>query len=180
MAEADSTPRPSRGRRRSDLQKLLLAGLVLAAVVRGCTWPVTYFYVGPMLGLLDLVLPTVTAILIIEAVLTGLAALATVFVSAGLAYDPGRYRRAANVLGWIFAADTVLYLVPILAIAPSRISGAFWWMSLVVVVGANLALIWLCIAVIRRTRHRFQGGRANEPAVSRSRGTGFPSAGETP
>jgi hypothetical protein len=42
---------------RTGTAALLIAGLSLAVAVRGATWFVSYFLVGPILGLVDLLLP---------------------------------------------------------------------------------------------------------------------------
>jgi hypothetical protein len=130
---------------------LLLGGAVLAALLRGVLWLMTYLYIGPMLGVIDLALPPVDA-LVLEAILASVAGLAAVVVGIGVRTWPGRFRRAAHLLGWGFAIEGVVYLGPIMTLGPLNVSGVGWWTILVLVTGGNLYLLWIAIAVVQRTR----------------------------
>jgi hypothetical protein len=146
MGGATEQADPPRG-----ISSLLLLGPGLAAVFRGSTWIASVFLVGPTLGLIDLAFPPNYTVIVLESVLAGAALVTAVIVSVGMRTNPGRHRRSANLMAWIFAADAVIYLAPILVLAPFRVSGLFWWTTLALVAASNLALLCLCITVIRRT-----------------------------
>jgi hypothetical protein len=135
---------------------MLYAGAVTGVLLRGAIWVLSAFTAGPVLGFLDTAAVAWSAerdILFLQAVLTVAAVVAAVVCGLGLQTDPARYRRPVRLLGYLFIADAVLYLAPIVTAAtlPVPVSTTEWTLFGSAVVG-NLALAGLCVLIIHRTR----------------------------
>lgn len=135
--------------------RMLFGGTAAAVVLRGLTWAFSSLTVGPLLGVVGALLGAVGSskpVLFGQAVLTVAAVVVAVVCAAGLRADPQRFRRPVRVLSYVFIADVVVYLAPILvliAINPG-LSGSAWTLLTVATVG-NLALAWLAVVISRRT-----------------------------
>lgn len=135
---------------------MLYAGAVCGVLLRGAIWVLSALTAGPVLGFLDqaaLAWGDEREILFLQAVLTVAAVVAVVLCGLGLQNDPARYRRPVRVLGYLFIADAVLYLAPIVTAATLGVpfSSREWALFGVTVVG-NLALAGLCVLIIHRAR----------------------------
>jgi hypothetical protein len=135
--------------------RMLFAGTAAAVVLRGLTWAFSSLAIGPLLGAVGALLGAVGSskpVLFVQAVLTVAAVVVAVVCAAGLRDDPQRFRRPVRLLSYVFIADVVLYLAPIVvlvAINPG-LSGSAWLLFAVATVG-NLALAWLALLIVRRT-----------------------------
>jgi hypothetical protein len=136
--------------------RLLFAGTAAAVVVRGLTWALSSLTIGPLLGVLDLLIGGTgesKAVQAVQAVLTVGAVLTAIVCAVGLRSDPARFRRPIRILSWVFAADVVIYLAPIILVAAINpgLNGLAWSLFALAGVG-NVALAWLALVIARRTR----------------------------
>jgi hypothetical protein len=136
--------------------RLLFAGTAATVLLRGVIWALSSLTIGPLFGLLDLLLgrfSTSTVVLGLQAVATVAAVIIALVCAAGLRNEPGRFRRPVRILSWVFVADVVVYLAPvvlIVAISPA-LNGLAWTLFALAAAG-NLALGWLALIIGRRTR----------------------------
>ncbi len=135
---------------------MLYAGAIAGVVLRGTVWVLSAFTAGPVLGFLDTAAVAWSderAVLFLQGGLTVVAVVAAVVCGVGLQTDPARYRRPVRLLSYLFIADAVLYLVPIVTAAtlPVAVTGSGWALFGVAVVG-NLALAGLCVLIAHRSR----------------------------
>lgn len=135
--------------------RMLFAGTAAAVVLRGLTWAFSSLTIGPLLGVLGAFLGAVGSsrpVLALQAVLTVAAVVVAVVCAAGLRDDPERFRRPVRVLSYVFIADVVVYLAPIVVVVAINpgLSGSAWLLLTVATVG-NLALAWLALLISRRT-----------------------------
>jgi hypothetical protein len=135
---------------------MLYAGAVSGVVLRGTIWVLSAFTVGPVLGFLDTLAVAWSdprEVLFLQAVLTVAAVVAAVLCGLGLQADPARYRRRVRLLGYLFIADAVVYLVPVVTVATMPVdlttSGWAWFAAAVV---GNLGLAGWCVLIIFRAR----------------------------
>ena len=135
---------------------MLYAGAITGVLLRGTVWVLSAFTAGPVLGFLDTAAVAWSEprrVLFWQAVVTVAAVVAAVVCGAGLQTDPARYRPATRVLSYLFIADAVLYLVPVVTAAtlPVAVSTSGWVLFGVAVVG-NLGLAGLCVLIAHRSR----------------------------
>jgi hypothetical protein len=134
---------------------MLFAGTAAAVLLRGLTWAFSSLTIGPLLGAAGALLGAVGSskpVLLLQAVLTVAAVVVAVVCAAGLRADPERFRRPVQVLSYVFIADVVVYLAPIVvlvAVVPG-LSGSAWLLLAVATVG-NVALAGLALVISRRT-----------------------------
>jgi hypothetical protein len=145
---------------------MLYAGAIAGVLLRGATWVLSAFAAGPVLGLLDsaaVAWSTPREVLFWQAVVTVAAVVAVVICGVGLQTDPARYRLPVRLLAYLFIADTVLYLVPVVTLAtlPMPVSTSEWALFGAAVVG-NLGLAGLCVLIAHRARRL---GPAAAPAA---------------
>jgi hypothetical protein len=129
----------------------MLFGFALTVVVRGVYWRWTWWFIGPVLGAVNLV-PTEPSIVLFvaELLLTGLLGLATPVIGVGMVVRPGRFRQIGHALGWIFAIDTAAYLIVFLCLAGFELG---WGADLLVPATAgNLGLAGIAVTVARWTQ----------------------------
>ena len=145
---------------------MLLAGTVAGVLLRGAVWVLSDFSAGPVLGFLDTAAVAWSSpreVLFWQAIVTVVTVVAVVFCALGLQTDPARYRLPVRLLAYLFIADVVLYLVPVVTAAtlPVPVSTSEWALFGAAVVG-NLALAGLCVLIAHRARRR---GPAAVPAA---------------
>src|SRR4051812_11586533 len=90
---------------------LLGIGAILGVLLRGVTWMLSSFTVGPLFGLADLAAVPFTdrrELLFAQAAGTVVAVLAVVLAGLGLQTDPGRYRLLVRLLCAVFILDVVI------------------------------------------------------------------------
>jgi hypothetical protein len=86
---------------------MLCGGAVAGVLLRGTTWVLSAFTIGPILGFLDLLAggwATARTALFAQSVLTVAAVVAAVLCGLGLQSDPARYRRPVRLLAALFTA----------------------------------------------------------------------------
>jgi hypothetical protein len=135
---------------------MLWGGAVVGVGLRGTTWVMTAFTVGPVLGFLDTAAEswsTRREVLFLQAVVTVAAVVAAVFCGLGMQNDPAAYRRPTRWLSYLFIADAVIYLTPVVmaAMLPVAITTETWALFGAAVVG-NLGLAGLCMLIAIRAR----------------------------
>lgn len=135
---------------------MLYAGAIAGVVLRGSTWVLSAFTVGPVLGMIDTVagqFATAREALFVQSVVTVGAVLAAVLGGLGLQTDPARARLPVRLLCVLFILDALVYLAPIVFAATMtyvELTTSAWALFAVAVVG-NLALAGLALLVIART-----------------------------
>lgn len=135
---------------------MLYAGAVAGVLLRGTIWVLSAFTVGPVLGFADTAAVAWSSpreILFWQAIVTVGAVVAAVICGLGLQTDPARYRLPVRLLAYLFIADAILYLVPVVTAAtlPVPVSTSVWVLFGAAVVG-NLALAGLCVLIAHRAR----------------------------
>jgi predicted transporter len=136
---------------------MLYAGAITGVALRGTTWVLSAFTIGPLLGLADTLAGEYhdrRGVLFAQAVVTVAAVVAAVMAGLGLQTDPARCRRPVRLLGTLFILDALLYLTPIVFAAAMdfvELTTAGWALFGVVVLG-NLGLAGLSLLIIVRTR----------------------------
>jgi hypothetical protein len=135
---------------------MLYAGAIAGVALRGTTWVLSAFTVGPLLGMVDTLAGGFAAreVLFTQAVVTVAAVVAAILGGLGLQTDPARWRLPVRLLSALFILDALVYLTPIVLAAALDLidlTTAQWGLFGVVVVG-NLGLAGLSLLVIVRTR----------------------------
>jgi hypothetical protein len=136
--------------------RMLFGGVAAAVVLRGLTWAFSSLTIGPLLGVLDLLLGgrgQANGVQLVQAVLTVAAVAAGLLGAAGLRADPARFRRPVRLLSYVFVGDVVVYLAPVVLVAvinPGLSAPA--WLLFAVAAAGNVALAWWAILIARRTR----------------------------
>ena len=136
---------------------MLYAGAVTGVLLRGGTWVLSAFTIGPVLGLVDTLAGEFYSrreALFVQAVVTVGAVLAVVLGGVGLQSDPARFRLPVRLLCGVFILDAVLYLAPIVFAASFeavQVTTSAWVVFGVAVVG-NLGLAGLSLLIIIRCR----------------------------
>lgn len=136
---------------------MLYAGAVIGVLLRGTTWVLSAFMIGPLLGAIDLFAGALTdrrEALFLQATVTVAAVIAAVLCGLGLQTDPARYRLPVRLLCALFILDALVYLAPLVLIAALdyiEVTRSGWALFGVTVVG-NLGLAGLSILVMARTR----------------------------
>lgn len=135
---------------------MLFTGAVVGVLLRGATWVLTAFVVGPVFGLFDLLLTDMTSrtvTLFGQAVLTVAAVVVSVLCGLGLLSEPARYRPRVRLLSCLIVVDVLIYLVPVVAAAGyyPELSTRAWWVFGLATVG-NLALAGLAVLIAWRAR----------------------------
>jgi hypothetical protein len=135
---------------------MLYAGAIIGVALRGTTWVLSAFTVGPVLGMVDTLageLSNSRDVLFAQAVVTVAAVLAAILGGLGLQTDPARARLPVRLLSVLFILDVVLYLTPLVATAAMdfiELSTGAWALWAAAVVG-NLGLAGLSLLIIART-----------------------------
>ncbi|HET9516583.1 MAG TPA: hypothetical protein VFO77_02530 [Actinoplanes sp.] len=135
--------------------RLLFIGTAAAVVVRGLTWMLSGLTFGPILGLIDWWISSsgIMAVLVLQAVVTALSPPVALWCAVGLRNDPGRFRRLARILSWVFAVDVVVYVVPIvLMVVQYPATSLSRWLLFAFAIIGNAALGWLAVVIARRVR----------------------------
>src|SRR5690349_8782546 len=99
---------------------LLWTGAIVGVLLRGTTWVLSAFTVGPVLGMIDFLAAEYAPrreTLFLQALLTVAAVLATALLGVGLQTDPARHRPAVRLLCALFILDNLIYLGPVVFIA---------------------------------------------------------------
>jgi hypothetical protein len=136
---------------------MLYAGAVAGVLLRGTTWVLSAFTVGPVLGMIDTFAGQFSAprdALFAQAVVTVVAVLAAILGGLGLQTDPAHSRLPVRLLCGLFILDVLVYLTPIVFAATMdfvELTTSAWALFAVAVVG-NLALAGLSLLIIVRTR----------------------------
>lgn len=136
---------------------MLYAGAIVGVLLRGTTWVLSAFTVGPLLGMIDTIVSGLgdrRETLFAQALVTVLAVLAAIVGGLGLQNDPGRYRLRVRLLCGLFILDVLLYLAPLVLAATMafvELTTSAWMLFGVAVVG-NLGLAGLSLLIIVRTR----------------------------
>jgi hypothetical protein len=135
---------------------LLWTGAIVGVLLRGTTWVLSAFTVGPVLGMIDFVAGEYAPrrdTLFLQALITVAAVLAAVLTGVGLQTDPARYRVAVRALCALFIVDNLLYLGPVVAVVTMdlELTTSAWALFAVAVLG-NLGLAGLCVQIIFRSR----------------------------
>jgi hypothetical protein len=159
MADSDQSANPDAGQRdgtETATARLLFAGTAATVVLRGLTWALSSLTIGPLLGVLDVFLGAIggsKVVSLVQAVLCVAAIMVAMVCAAGLRNEPARFRRPIRVLCFVFVADVVVYLSPIVVVAAidPGLNALSWVLFLIAAVG-NVALAWLAIVIARRTR----------------------------
>jgi hypothetical protein len=159
MAYSDQGADPDAGQRdgtEGNTARLLFAGTAATVVLRGVTWALSSLTIGPLLGVLDMFVGAIgrsRAVSLVQAVVCVAAVVTAVVCAAGLRHDPARFRRPIRVLAFVFVADVVIYLAPIIVVAAINpgLNTLAWVLFLVAAVG-NVALAWLAVVIAGRTR----------------------------
>ncbi len=124
----------------------------IAAVVRIGAGVMSFFTVGPLLGLA--IYPLWDSFggepIVVEWLLAALLVVAGIATAIRIRSD--RIHRRALVVGWFLLIDTVLYVVPIAVVLVTELEVAedLWWMAGAATVMANAALVAMSLAVIRK------------------------------
>jgi hypothetical protein len=147
---------------------LLWTGAIVGVLLRGTTWVLSAFTVGPVLGLADTLTSDLTGrreMLFLQALLTVIAVLVTVMAGLGLQTDPARYRLPVRLLCALFILDILLYLAPVIFAVTVDIglTTSAWALFAVAVLG-NLGLAGLCVQIIFRSR-RLRATTQPEPTA---------------
>jgi len=145
---------------------MLYAGAIAGVLLRGTIWVLSAFTAGPVLGFVDsaaVAWSTPREVLFWQAIVTVAAVVAVVFCGLGLQTDPARYRLPVRLLAYLFIADSLLYLLPVVAAVslPIPLSTSEWALFGAAVVG-NLGLAGLCVLIAHRARRL---GPAAAPAA---------------
>ena len=136
---------------------MLYAGAVTGVLLRGTTWVLSAFTIGPVLGLVDTVAGGFhprREMLFAQSVVTVVAVLAAILGGLGLQTDPARTRLPVRLLCLLFIVDALVYLAPVVAVATVgfvEITTSAWALFAVAVVG-NLGLAGLAVLIIVRAR----------------------------
>jgi hypothetical protein len=138
---------------------MLYGGAITGVLLRGTTWVLSAFTIGPVLGMIDTVAGGFYArreTLFVQAVITVGAVLAAILGGLGLQTDPARSRLPVRLLCVLFIVDALVYLTPLVLVATMgfvEITTSAWALFAVAVVG-NLGLAGLAVLIILRTRTR--------------------------
>ncbi|MEU8608245.1 hypothetical protein AB0C29_09610 [Actinoplanes sp. NPDC048791] len=138
---------------------MLYAGAIVGVLLRGATWVLSSFTLGPVLGIVDTVAGEYVArreALFVQAVVTVAAVVAAILSGLALQSDPARFRWPVRLLCGLFILDAILYLTPIVfaaGIGDIEFTTVAWAVFAVAVVG-NLGLAGLSLLIIIRTRTR--------------------------
>lgn len=159
MPLSDQNANPDAGQRdgtEPTTARMLFAGTAATVVLRGATWALSSLTIGPLLGVLDVVLGAIggtTVVSLVQAVLAVAAIIVAMVCAAGVRNEPARFRRPVRVLAYVFVADVVIYLAPIVVVGAMnpKLTLIAWMLFLVAAVG-NVALAWLAIVIARRVR----------------------------
>lgn len=147
---------------------LLWTGAVVGVLLRGATWVLSAFTVGPVLGVADLAADGFAhhrELLFAQAVLTIAAVLAAVVTGTGLQTDPARWRRPVRLLCLVFIVDNLAYLTPLVVVVTTGVglTTPAWGLFGVAVLG-NLGLAGLCVQILVRAR-RLRAPAAEPPVA---------------
>jgi hypothetical protein len=135
---------------------MLYAGAIIGVLLRGTTWVLSAFTVGPLLGMADLLATGFSDrrdVLFAQAVVTVVAVMAAILGGLGLQSEPARFRLPVRVLCALFIVDALLYLAPLVYAATMtfiELPTSAWALFAVAVVG-NLGLAGLSLLIIVRT-----------------------------
>ena len=160
-------------RARRSLSGWAAAMLGVATVSRVVTTVLSYFAVGPLLGVLTYPLGMAhgVGVPIVEWVLAGLLLLTGFLVAIGVRIrEPAR---SAGIVGWFVVADTVFHVLTIAVVVVAEgadFAGALWQL-LALIAAVNLALIAMGVAVIRRANSigPFQQDPPRRPYIRKPR-----------
>jgi hypothetical protein len=136
---------------------MLYAGAIIGVALRGTTWVLSAFTIGPLLGMVDTLAGAFgdhREMLFAQAAVTVAAVVAAILGGLGLQTDPTRYRLPVRLLCVLFILDALVYLTPLVLAATMEfveLTTAAWAVFGVAVVG-NLGLAGLSLLVIVRTR----------------------------
>jgi hypothetical protein len=135
---------------------MLYAGAIAGVALRGTTWVLSMFTVGPLLGMIDTLAGELGGrreVLFAQAVATVAAVVAAILGGLGLQTGPARYRLPVRLLGVLFIVDALVYLTPLILAATMdfvELTTGAWALFGVAVVG-NLGLAGLALLVVVRT-----------------------------
>jgi hypothetical protein len=148
---------------------MLYAGAVTGVLLRGTTWVLSAFMIGPLLGPIDMLAGALgdrREVLFLQAAVTVAAVVAAILGGLGLQTDPARYRLPVRLLCVLFILDALAYLTPLVIVAGLgfiEVTQSGWALFGVAVVG-NLGLAGLSILVLARTR-RVRAASEPRPGV---------------
>lgn len=140
---------------------LLIGGALLASLLRMLVWLFTYFLVGPVFGVLDVFVwdrfePLFRPLVVFE-VVAGAALVVAAVAVRDLENRHGRpYTREVRLLGVVFLADTIWYVVPIVGMMSSwssGLTGVEWGVVTGLFLG-NLGLGAMSVAILVRCARR--------------------------
>jgi hypothetical protein len=142
----------------SSASALVVAGSVIAVMVRGLAWIATLFVEGPLFGPAEFAI-TGRATAPVAIADGCIALVALVFaVIAGLSerVHPAGMRSIVNRLAWFFLIDNVVYIAGVVSTALFRLQGreSPGPVMLVGEVAANLALLCIALRLIWLTGRR--------------------------
>jgi hypothetical protein len=153
---------------------MLYAGAIIGVLLRGATWVLSAFTLGPVLGIVDTVAGEYLArreALFVQAMVTVAAVVAAILGGLALQSEPARFRWPVRLLCGLFILDAVLYLTPIVfaaGIGSIEFTTAAWAVFAVAVVG-NLGLAGLSLLIIIRSRAPARGKGGGWAAHYRAR-----------
>jgi len=148
---------------------MLYTGAVVGVLLRGTTWVLSAFTIGPLLGMIDTVAGAWgerREALFVQATVTVAAVVAAALGGSGLQSDPARYRLPVRLLSVLFILDVLVYLTPLVLAATLPVvalTTSAWALFAVTVVG-NLALAGLALLILIRSR-RLRAAATPPPAT---------------
>jgi hypothetical protein len=151
-ARRKATPGHQLTRTYLSLSRWTAALIGIAAVVRVGAGVMSFFTVGPLLGLA--IHPLWDSFggepIVVEWLFAALLVIAG--IATAIRIRTNRIHRRALVVGWFMVIDTVLYVVPIVVVLVTELEVAddLWWMTGAAVVMANALLVAMGLAVIRK------------------------------